>query len=95
MIMKELNISVVSEFCSNSSGTSTEPGTATVPRTSTESGTSLSVEAAFVIQWVLFAVVCQAVDILGIIANIINIICFVKQGFKDPVNISLLGTEDF
>lgn len=45
-------------------------------------------------QWVLFTGVCQSVDIFGTVANIINIICFVKQGFHDPVNISLFGMKN-
>lgn len=44
-----------------------------------------------VVQWVVYSVVCQLIDIFGTVTNIINIICFIKQGFKDPVNISLLG----
>ncbi|CAG5127919.1 unnamed protein product, partial [Candidula unifasciata] len=40
--------------------------------------------------WVLFALICQAIDVFGVVTNIINIMCFVKQGFKDPVNVSLL-----
>lgn len=44
-----------------------------------------------IFQWIVFAVMNQLVDIFGTVANIINIICFVKQGFKDSVNISLLG----
>lgn len=44
-----------------------------------------------VYQWVMFAVLCQTIDIFGVAANTINIICFIKQGFKDPVNVSLLG----
>ncbi|CAG5121617.1 unnamed protein product, partial [Candidula unifasciata] len=40
--------------------------------------------------WLVFAVLCQLIDIFGTITNVVNIICFVKQGFKDPVNVSLL-----
>ncbi|CAG5128595.1 unnamed protein product, partial [Candidula unifasciata] len=43
-----------------------------------------------IFQWIFYSVLCQLVDIFGIISNIINIICFVKQGFHDTVNISLL-----
>ncbi|CAG5123387.1 unnamed protein product, partial [Candidula unifasciata] len=43
-----------------------------------------------VFQWVLFTVLCQIVALFGIGSNIVNIICFAKQGFKDPINISLL-----
>lgn len=44
-----------------------------------------------VYQWIVLAVVCQMIDIFGISANVINIICFMRQGFHDPVNVSLLG----
>lgn len=47
---------------------------------------------ARVLQWILFTIVCQSIVLFGIGTNIINIICFVKQTFKDPVNISLFGT---
>lgn len=43
-------------------------------------------------QWICNAIVCQSIDLFGTFSNIINIICFVKQGFNDPVNISLLGS---
>ncbi|CAG5130213.1 unnamed protein product, partial [Candidula unifasciata] len=43
-----------------------------------------------IIQWIFFSVLCQIIDVAGIGANIINIICFVKQGCKDPVNVSLI-----
>lgn len=45
-----------------------------------------------IFQWVAFTVICQVIDIFGIGANSINIICFVQQGFKDSFNVSLLGT---
>lgn len=41
--------------------------------------------------WIVYSVVCQAIDIFGIATNIVNIIVFVKQGFNDYVNISLLS----
>ncbi|CAG5117984.1 unnamed protein product, partial [Candidula unifasciata] len=50
----------------------------------------LSDEATEIFIWVVLTVVCQALCLFGISTNIINIICFVKQGFKDPINISLL-----
>lgn len=46
---------------------------------------------ALVCTWVLYSVVCQIINIFGIVTNIINILCFVKQGFKDSINVSLLG----
>ncbi|CAG5123969.1 unnamed protein product, partial [Candidula unifasciata] len=51
----------------------------------------LSDEITQILFWVLFVIVCQAITVFGICGNIINIICFIKQGFKDPVNVSLLG----
>ncbi|XP_059170411.1 uncharacterized protein LOC131951958 [Physella acuta] len=38
-----------------------------------------------------YGVLCEAICIFGIFFNIINIIVFVKQGFEESVNISLLG----
>lgn len=43
--------------------------------------------------YVVYAFVCQAIALSGIVTNILNIICFVKQGFKDSVNISLLSKK--
>lgn len=53
----------------------------------------ISSQAALIAQWIIYTVACNAIDIFGISTNIINIICFVKQGFNDPVNISLLGRK--
>ncbi|CAG5126086.1 unnamed protein product, partial [Candidula unifasciata] len=50
----------------------------------------VSYEARLIFQWICFAIVCELVDIFGTATNIINIICFIKQGFRDPVNVSLL-----
>lgn len=41
--------------------------------------------------YVTIVALCQILNIFGIVTNVINIVCFVKQGFKDTVNISLLG----
>lgn len=46
-----------------------------------------------IFQWINFTVVCQMIDLFGIATNIINIICFLKQGLNDPVNVSLLGAK--
>lgn len=51
----------------------------------------ISVEAVRVFTWVVFTVVCQAINMFGIATNNINIMCFVRQGFNDSINISLLG----
>lgn len=47
--------------------------------------------AMLIYTWVVYAVFCQIINIFGIITNIINIVCFAKQGFKDSVNISFVG----
>lgn len=62
---------------------------------------SLSVEHALVFtldysttsicMYILFSAVCQAFNVFGLATNIINIIIFAKQGFKDSINVSLLG----
>ncbi|CAG5120769.1 unnamed protein product, partial [Candidula unifasciata] len=41
-------------------------------------------------QWIGYSIVCELIDIFGTISNTINIMCFLKMGFKDPVNVSLL-----
>lgn len=41
---------------------------------------------------VVYTVICQLLNIFGIVTNMINIVCFIQQGFKDPINVSLLGT---
>lgn len=41
--------------------------------------------------YVMFTVLCQLINIFGIVTNSINISCFVKQGFKDSINVSLMG----
>ncbi|BFZ07960.1 hypothetical protein BsWGS_10999 [Bradybaena similaris] len=51
----------------------------------------VSNETLLVFQWIAYCVVCQVINMLGVISNIINIACFIKQGFKESVNISLLG----
>lgn len=44
-----------------------------------------------VFQVVNCVVLCGVTSLFGIGANVVNIVVFVKQGFKDSVNISLLG----
>jgi hypothetical protein len=56
-----------------------------------DSGKIFSDEIAIIFQWLTFSTLCQAVAVFGIGSNIVNIICFIKQGFKDPINISFLG----
>lgn len=44
-----------------------------------------------IFNWVVLAVLLQVIDLFGITTNAINIICFARQGFDDPINISLIG----
>lgn len=41
--------------------------------------------------YVLFTALCQLICIFGVVTNSINIVCFVKQGIKDPINVSFIG----
>lgn len=41
--------------------------------------------------YVFYGTVCQLIAVSGVVTNIINIICFAKNGLNDSVNISLLG----
>lgn len=45
--------------------------------------------------WTIYSVVCQDIDVFGITTNIVNVIGFTKQGFKDTINISLLSKYIF
>lgn len=51
----------------------------------------VSDQARLIIQWICCGVLGQIIALFGIVTNIINIICFMRQNFKDSVNISLLG----
>ncbi|XP_005100341.1 allatostatin-A receptor-like [Aplysia californica] len=51
----------------------------------------VSDDVKLIFQVVNFAIVCEIIDVFGTVTNIINIIVFVKLGFSDPVNVSLLG----
>ncbi|XP_059139923.1 uracil nucleotide/cysteinyl leukotriene receptor-like [Physella acuta] len=51
----------------------------------------ISDDARKVVQTVFFVAINGATGFLGSVANVINIVVFVKQGFSDTVNISLLG----
>lgn len=44
-----------------------------------------------VYSWVMFGCVGQIVVMFGVGTNVINLVCFVKQGFKDQISISLTG----
>lgn len=51
----------------------------------------VSDEALTVFLWLICSVVCQMIAVFGAVTNIMNIVCFVKLGFQEPVNVSLLG----
>ncbi|CAG5122374.1 unnamed protein product, partial [Candidula unifasciata] len=51
----------------------------------------VSKEVRQVVQLLTYVTLCGIISLFGIGANIANIIVFVKQGFKDSINISLLG----
>lgn len=51
----------------------------------------VSDDLLLIFQWVVFVVICQIIDVFGTVTNIINIICFIEQGFQDTINISLMG----
>lgn len=40
---------------------------------------------------IVYTLICGAITSFGIATNFINVICFTRLGFEDPVNISLLG----
>lgn len=45
-------------------------------------------------QWMFYTVLTLGVDVFGTMSNIVNIVCLVKLGFKDIVNLSFLGNAD-
>ncbi|CAG5124062.1 unnamed protein product, partial [Candidula unifasciata] len=51
----------------------------------------ISAEITRILHWLLYGILCQAIVIFGVVSNAINMICFFKQGFRDPVNVSLFG----
>lgn len=58
---------------------------------SLDKGSAINDEVVKIFTFIVYCSVCLAIDIFGMAANIINILCFVKQGFKESVNVSLLG----
>ncbi|CAG5114704.1 unnamed protein product, partial [Candidula unifasciata] len=46
----------------------------------------VSNDALSLYKWIIHSSICQAIAIFGIAANAVNMICFVKQGFRDTVN---------
>lgn len=47
--------------------------------------------AIIMFHWIVWGILSQLVVVFGISSNIINVVCFVKQGFKESINVSLTG----
>lgn len=48
----------------------------------------ISDEAAQTFTCIVYSVLCQRNDVFDIVNNVSDIMCFIKQGFKDSNNIS-------
>ncbi|CAG5131484.1 unnamed protein product [Candidula unifasciata] len=59
--------------------------------TSTSSVPIIQNELYLFIMSISLGIICQIVSVFGVINNVINIVIFVKQGFTDTINISLLA----
>lgn len=57
----------------------------------TGSGALINDGLTIILKWIIYSILCQLMNVFGIVTNIINMICFIKQGFKDTINICLLG----
>lgn len=75
----------------HSSTTFAWPHTLEVAHTRETTYFNLTPRITDICHWIIYLGLCQVICVFGILTNMINIICFLKQGFKDPVNISLLG----
>lgn len=51
----------------------------------------ISHQMRLIFQWIFYCCISEITNVFGTVANIINIVCFIKQGLHDSVNISLLG----
>ncbi|CAG5128206.1 unnamed protein product [Candidula unifasciata] len=51
----------------------------------------ISLKMRHLLQVVTYVFMCGTVSLLGIITNILNVVVFVRQGFRETINISLLG----
>lgn len=51
----------------------------------------VSSEILQIIHLALLVIACGLIGLLGLVTNIINIMVFVRQGFKESINISLLS----
>ncbi|CAG5127112.1 unnamed protein product, partial [Candidula unifasciata] len=50
----------------------------------------ISNQSLHIFVWIFYAGLTLFIDVFGTMTNIINIVCFIKQGFRDIVNISLM-----
>lgn len=59
----------------------------------TDSPISLTVthEMYLFIMFITLGIICQAIVVFGVITNVLNIIVFIREGFSEAVNISLLA----
>ncbi|BFZ17426.1 hypothetical protein BsWGS_20465 [Bradybaena similaris] len=63
-----------------------------IPELSKEAYSGLvSFQTRYIIHLTFFVILSGVVSLLGMLANVINILVFVRQGFRDSMNISLLG----
>ena len=51
----------------------------------------ISKEIRDIIIIINMAILCQALSVFGVFANIINIVVFIKQGFQDAMTVTLTG----
>lgn len=51
----------------------------------------VSSEITVILQWIIWSTIPQIVIVCGIVGNVINIVCFVRQGFNDSVNVTFVG----
>jgi hypothetical protein len=55
----------------------------------------VSIEVRHVFELANFIILCNIISLFGIGSNVANICVFVRQGFKDSINISLMGKYIF
>lgn len=59
----------------------------------TAGGFTINDIALHIYIWVVYIGLCETINIFVIVTNVINMACFVKQGFGESVNVSLFGTN--
>lgn len=55
----------------------------------------VSFQVAEIVRTVVFVYMCGIMGLLGMATNVANMTVFVRQGFKDSINISLMGRSKF